>query len=208
MRRVTSLIHYDMDNTSIMRASTIVTAKKEEPVPLVGTSLFCLKPTNGFRKMCHYIAEHNYFNNTILVFIIVSTITLALETPLDDPEGEKVKILTIIDYIMTVIFTFEAAVKIIAVGFAFAGKPSYIRLPWNIIDFVIVLSALLGIAAGDAIDISFIKALRIMKILRPLRIIAKNPKLKIAIISLGRSIPNIVNLQVIVLFFVFLFSIL
>ena len=76
------------------------------------------------------------------------------------------------------------------------------------LDFVIVGSALLGLAAGDAINISFIKALRILKVLRPLRMIAKHKGLKIAIVSLGRSIPNIVRLQVIVLFFVFLFAIL
>ena len=144
----------------------------------------------------------------ILGLIIISTVTLALETPLDDPEGTKIEILAKIDLFMTAAFTFEAAVKIIAAGFACAGKNSYIREAWNILDFVIVASALLGVIAGDAIEISFIKALRILKILRPLRIIARNPGLKIAIVSLGRSIPNIVRLQVIVLFFVFLFAIL
>lgn len=99
-----------------------------------------------------------------------------------------------IDLFMTVVFTFEAIVKIIALGFAFTGKTSYIRNPWNILDFVIVVSALLGAIAGDAIKISFIKSLRILKVLRPLRIIAKRPALKIAIISLGKSIPNIVRL--------------
>lgn len=158
--------------------------------------------------MCHRLAESKYFVNIILVLIIISTVTLALETPLDDPEGDKLTILGYIDLFMTAAFTFEATVKILALGFAFAGKTSYIRDAWNILDFSIVISALLGVVAGDAIDIAFIKALRILKILRPLRIISKNPKLKVAIISLGRSIPNIVNLQVIVLFFVFLFSIL
>jgi Ca2+-binding EF-hand superfamily protein len=109
---------------------------------------------------------------------------------------------------MTVAFTFEMCVKIIAVGFAFAGENSYIREPWNVLDFAIVISALLGVLAGDAINVSFVKALRILKILRPLRIIARNKGLKVAITSLGRSIPNIVRLQVIVLFFVFLFAIL
>ena len=50
---------------------------------------------------------------------------------------------------MTVAFTFEALVKIIAVGFLFTGKPSYIRDPWNILDFIIVIAALLGAIAGD-----------------------------------------------------------
>ena len=84
----------------------------------------------------------------------------------------------------------------VPVGFAFAGKTSYIREAWNILDFVIVLSALLGIIAGDAIQVSFIKALRILKILRPLRIIARNKKLKIAIASLGKAIPGIFELEV------------
>lgn len=83
--------------------------------------------------------------------ICISTITLALETPLDNPKGDKIRILGYIDLFMTVSFTFEAVVKIIAAGFLLAGKDSYIRQPWNILDFVIVFSALLGIIAGDAI---------------------------------------------------------
>jgi len=140
--------------------------------------------------------------------IIISTVTLALETPLDDPEGKKLEILKYIDLFMTAAFTFEMLVKIIAWGFAFAGKDSYIREPWNILDFLIVVSALFGVIAGDAVKISFFKALRILKILRPLRIIARNKGLKVAIVALGSSLPNIVNLQVIVLFFVFLLAIL
>ena len=95
---------------------------------------------------------------------------------------------------MTCAFTFEMVVKIIAWGFAFAGKDSYIRDAWNILDFLIVMSALTGVVAGDAVKVSFFKALRILKVLRPLRVIARNPELKIAIVALGSSMPNIVNL--------------
>lgn len=108
---------------------------------------------------------------------------------------------------MTSAFTFEMVVKIIAFGFAFAGRNSYIRGPWNILDFVIVTSALLSILAQD-LNIGFFKSLRILRILRPLRIIARDKGLKIAISALGASLPNIFNLQVITLFFVFLFAIL
>ena len=174
----------------------------------MGKALFCLSPTNGLRLLCHKIVGNKWFKNTILILILISTVTLALETPLDDPEGDKIRVLTYIDFFMTISFTIEAVLTIISFGFLFSGKQSYIREPWNILDFVVVASALLGLVAGDAIDISFIKALRILKILRPLRIIARNRKLKVAIMSLGGSIPSIVSLQVIVLFFVFLFAIL
>lgn len=191
----------------MQRVSSIRNVTKAELPPLYGNALCCLGPTNCFRLFCHKIVESKIFQNTILVLIIISTITLALETPLDNPEGKKIEILTYVDYFMTGAFTFEAAVKIVAAGLII-GKKTYFREAWNILDFLIVGSALLGIIAGDAIDISFVKALRILKILRPLRIIARNKGLKVAIISLGRSIPSIVNLQVIVLFFVFLFAIL
>ena len=158
--------------------------------------------------MCYKLVESKWFQNIILILIIISTVTLALETPLDDPKGDKIRILGYIDFFMTVAFTFEAVVKIIAAGFLFCGSPSYIRDPWNILDFLIVLAALLGAIAGSAIEISFIKSLRIMKVLRPLRTIGRIPELKIAIMSLSGSIPSIFSLQIIVLFFVFLFAIL
>ena len=180
-----------------------------EPVAeLQGVSLFCLKPTNPLRVMCYKLVDWKWFLRIILILIVISTITLALESPLDDPEGTKLIILKKVDLFMTVAFTFEAIVKIIAWGFAFAGKQSYIRDAWNILDFIIVVAALMDAIAGSAIKISFIKALRILKVLRPLRAISHIDGLRIAIMSLGGSIPSIISLQVIVLFFVFLFAIL
>ena len=202
-------MHYDPEKAALERVSTIkYKSRSSELPPLSGVSLFCLGANNPIRKAFHCIAVNSWFNNIILLLIGISTITLALETPLDDPDGEKIQLLAVIDFGMSMAFTFEAFVKIVAAGFLFAGKGSYIRDPWNILDFIIVVSALLGIFAGDAIEVSFMKALRILKILRPLRVISTNKELRIAIVSLGRSIPNIVRLQVIVLFFVFLLAIL
>lgn len=79
-----------------MRTSTIVAkseVEQEKVIELNGTSLFCLSKTNGFRLFNYKLAENVIFERTILVLIIISTITLALETPLDDPKGDKVMIL-------------------------------------------------------------------------------------------------------------------
>jgi len=206
---LTPLFHYDAGQMALGKIkSSIHDEKKEEKVPLVGTSLFCLGKKNKCRGFIHSFTYNRKFEFTILAFIIISTITLAFESPLDNPDGQKVEILSKIDVVMTGIFTFEAILKIISIGFLFCGSSSYIRDPANMLDFLIVASALFELAAGDAVKVGFFKALRILKILRPLRIIARNKSLKIAIISLGRSIPNIVRLQAIVLFFVFLFAIL
>jgi hypothetical protein len=126
---------------------------------------------------------------------------------MDDPEGQKVEILTYIDYFMTGAFTIEAILKIIGWGFLFTPT-AYIKEPWNILDFVIVLSAIAGFLMPPGINISAVKSLRILRILRPLKIIAKNQSLKVALTSLINSVPKIFNLQVIVFFFMFLLAVL
>lgn len=71
--------------------------------------------------------------------IVFSTILLTLENPLDDPDGEKAKILFYIDIVVTTIFVIELLLKVLVTGFMFNGLESYIRSPWNILDFIIVL---------------------------------------------------------------------
>jgi len=44
-------------------------------------------PSNTFRIGCHIISNHKYFTNFIILLIGISTICLALQTPLDDPNG-------------------------------------------------------------------------------------------------------------------------
>ena len=108
---------------------------------------------------------------------------------------------------MTGAFTLECIIKVIAFGFI-GTQTAYIRDPWNILDFTIVLSAVAGFLMPPGVNISAVKSLRILRILRPLKIISKNKSLKIALTSLVNSIPKIANLQVIVFFFMFLLAIL
>lgn len=74
---------------------------------------------------------HKAFGIAIMVCIVISTVTLAFEEPLEDPNSEKRIIIGLIDYVTTTIFTIEALLKIIALGFLFNGKRSYLRDSWN-----------------------------------------------------------------------------
>lgn len=132
-----------------------------------------MDPENSFRQGVYRFVENKWFQNIILLLIIVSTVTLALESPLDDPEGDKISTVSVIDLFMTIVFTIEVIVKVIAYGFIFAGKSSYLRESWNILDFTIVTAALIDVIAGDKVDVGFLKAMRILKILRPLRLISR-----------------------------------
>ena len=51
---------------------------------------------------------------------------------------------------MTIIFTTEALLKIITLGFVLNGRHSYLRNTWNILDFIIVIFALVSLAITDS----------------------------------------------------------
>lgn len=55
-----------------------------------------------------------------------------------NPNSLLATVLYYLDLTLTIIFIIEALVKIIAFGFLFNGNESYLRSPWNIMDFVIV----------------------------------------------------------------------
>lgn len=90
------------------------------------------------------MVSSNIFGGVILTLIMISTISLALESPLADPKSTKNTVLTYIDYGMTAIFTLETLAKIIAYGFVVNGPDSYLRVGWNLIDFVVVISSLIS----------------------------------------------------------------
>ena len=46
----------------------------------------------------------------------------------------------VLDVIFVVSFALEAAFKILVKGFFFTGPDSYIRNPWNALDFAVVVS--------------------------------------------------------------------
>jgi hypothetical protein len=60
------------------------------------------------------------------MFIVISTILLAVESPLLDPSSTLVKMLGYMDYFMTAIFFLEMCIKITALGFYSCGPDSYI----------------------------------------------------------------------------------
>ena len=96
---------------------------------------------------------------------------------------------------MTCIFSLEVLMKVITFGFAINGKFSYLRSFWNILDFFVVLTSIFSLFGSDELNV--FKILRLFRVLRPLRVIAKNEGLKIAMQTLLKAIPNLVNLVII-----------
>jgi hypothetical protein len=143
----------------------------------------------------------------ILGFIAVSTVLLAFENPLNDHESGYYYVLIYIDNTMTAIFVLEAIVKIIDRGLICNGERSYLLNAWNVLDLTIVAVSVLSIVFAH-LELGALKAIRMLRVLRPLRLIQKNKSLKIAVMSLIGSLPAIVRLYVILMFFQFIMGIL
>jgi hypothetical protein len=129
----------------------------------------------------------------MIISIIVSSICLALDNPLNDPNSNFSHNLNKIDIICTVVFTFEAMAKIVAYGLWECGSKSYLRSEWNILDFFVVTLTLLSYMIGNTkTDLSIIKILRLIKVLKPLRALSRNEGLKLSINALRVAFPEIV----------------
>jgi hypothetical protein len=92
----------------------------------------------------------------------------------------------------------------VANGFLFNGKTSYLRNPYNIIDFFIVIVSLISIVTDS--NLSVFKSLRVLRLFRPLRVIQRNEGLKVAVHALLMAIPNILYVSVIASLFFAIFG--
>jgi hypothetical protein len=119
------------------------------------------------------------FEGFILLLITIQSVLLALDNPLNDPDGFMVTFLRYSDIVFSSIFAVEAVLKIIAYGFLFNRDVAYLKNGWNIIDMFVVIISLVSINVSNKLKI--IKIFRMFRVLRPLRVISRNKGLRIGI---------------------------
>lgn len=72
------------------------------------------------------------------------------------------------------IFTFEALVKSISMGFL-CGEKAYLKSPWNNLDFGILCASYVAMLAEEFPQIQPLGSLRILRVLRPLQLVSLSP---------------------------------
>lgn len=63
------------------------TTKSKVNAVLVAKSLYLFDNTDKFRMFLYKVVTHKFFDPVSLVLIVISSITLAIDNPLDDPNG-------------------------------------------------------------------------------------------------------------------------
>ncbi|XP_055213545.1 voltage-dependent L-type calcium channel subunit alpha-1C isoform X29 [Gorilla gorilla gorilla] len=177
---------------------------KEKAVPMPEASAFFIFSSNNrFRLQCHRIVNDTIFTNLILFFILLSSISLAAEDPVQHTSFRN-HILFYFDIVFTTIFTIEIALKMTAYG-AFLHKGSFCRNYFNILDLLVVSVSLISFGIQSS-AINVVKILRVLRVLRPLRAINRAKGLKHVVQCVFVAIRTIGNIVIVTTLLQFMFA--
>ena len=156
-------------------------------------ALFLFPITHPLRRLMFGLVTHRLFELVVIVLILLSTTSLAMNNPRKAPDELLPQILNTVNLVLTICFSIEALLKIIAHGFVL-HESSYLRRDgWNRLDFLIVILSLAAIIFASS-DVGKFEIFKVMRTLRPLRFINRSPGLKIVVVSLMKSIPALANI--------------
>lgn len=93
--------------------------------------------------------------------------------------------------------------KIFGLGFIL-NRHSYLRDPWNVLDFVIVVTAYLPYVITSSVNL---RAFRTLRVLRPLKTLSSIESLRIIIVTLLAALKPLVETLFILFFFFLIFAI-
>uniref|UniRef100_A0A8C9YLE5 Voltage-dependent calcium channel type A subunit alpha-1 n=1 Tax=Sander lucioperca TaxID=283035 RepID=A0A8C9YLE5_SANLU len=168
---------------------------------------------SGMWSSIYFIVLTLFGNYTLLnVFLAIAVDNLANAQELTkDPVATSSnwnKVLRYFDYVFTGVFTFEMIIKMIDQGLLLHDG-SYFRDLWNILDFIVVVGALVAFALSNnkGRDIKTIKSLRVLRVLRPLKTIKRLPKLKAVFDCVVTSLKNVFNILIVYKLFMFIFAV-
>ena len=150
-------------------------------------------------RLCFNIVKNPIFDAFILFVIILNTVCLSLD---QEPQLDAwvVDGITILNYVFTFIFTFEAVVKITGLGFR-----EFCKEKLNQFDLFIVLVSIgemqFGSSEKNSVFSSF-RAFRLFKIFR----LFKVGDLRILIDSITFTITTIGDYVILLALFIYVFS--
>ncbi|RWS17360.1 sodium channel protein para-like protein [Dinothrombium tinctorium] len=159
------------------------------------SSLFIFDPFHPLRRVAIYMLVHPWFSFFVIVTILVNCSIMTLPS---NKTIEKTEI------IFTTIYTFESCLKIIARGFII-NQFTYLRDPWNWLDFAVIVLAYMTMFATEIGNLS---ALRTFRVLRALKTVAIIPGMKTIVAAVIDSVKNLKDVIILTLFSLSVFALL
>eukprot|EP01060_Flectonema_neradi_P028643 TRINITY_DN3854_c3_g1_i1.p1 TRINITY_DN3854_c3_g1~~TRINITY_DN3854_c3_g1_i1.p1 ORF type:complete len:2094 (+),score=318.99 TRINITY_DN3854_c3_g1_i1:61-6342(+) len=141
----------------------------------------CLSASNPLRKALTPIITSTTFDRSIVALIVLNLCLLASENPetrKDFSDG-----FYFADLSFTVIFVVEMVAKIIVFGI-WKAPHAYLRDLWNCVDFVVVLTSLLGL---------FVPTFQLTRSFRVFRLVIRSENAKVVLYATVGSISSVMN---------------
>ncbi|CAN0138125.1 unnamed protein product [Ectocarpus sp. 12 AP-2014] len=172
-----------------------------------GFALCCLSAKNPWRRGCAAVVSNAGFSRLVTLLIVLSSLTVALDTPLRDPDSTAAKALGALELALTFLFVLECVLKVCASGFFFMPL-AYLRDAWNVLDFGVVMVSVVQLFLVRGAGLSGLRSLRALRALRPLRIVKRFPGLKLVLEALIGSVQGVFNVVAVCFLFYIIFAIL
>ena len=103
-------------------------------------------------RAAQLVVMHKTFETASIMVIVVNSMFLAMEDPTRDPSLTP-QYMIVANNLFQYLYTVEMFFKIVSLGFVL-GKGTYLRDPWNILDFTIVSSGYIDILmAGSGVNL-------------------------------------------------------
>ncbi|XP_061082500.1 sodium channel protein type 2 subunit alpha-like isoform X2 [Conger conger] len=157
------------------------------------SALFILSPFNFLRKLSIKVLVHSFFSILIMCTILTNC---AFMTWSELPSWGKS-----VEHTFTGIYTFESVIKILARGFCI-GKFTFLRDPWNWLDFSVIVMAYVT----EFVDLGNVSALRTFRVLRALKTISVIPGLKTIVGALIQSVKRLSDVMILTVFCLSVFA--
>ncbi|XP_056610320.1 sodium channel, voltage-gated, type I-like, alpha [Triplophysa dalaica] len=156
-------------------------------------ALYIFSPFNPLRRISIKILVHSLFSMFIMFTILANCAFMTYTKPPDWAKN--------LEYAFTGIYTFEALIKIVARGFC-VGKFTFLRDPWNWLDFIVIVMAYVT----EFVDLGKVSALRAFRVLRALKTISVIPGLKTIVGALIQSVKKLSDVMILTLFCLSVFA--
>uniref|UniRef100_A0A8C5D5S1 Voltage-dependent T-type calcium channel subunit alpha-1I-like n=1 Tax=Gouania willdenowi TaxID=441366 RepID=A0A8C5D5S1_GOUWI len=144
------------------------------------------------------IVESKYFNRGIMIAILINTISMGIEH--HEQPDELTNVLEICNIVFTSMFSLEMILKVTAFG-----SFNYLRNPYNVFDGIIVIISVCEIVGQSDGGLSVLRTFRLLRVLKLVRFM---PALRRQLVVLMKTMDNVATFCMLLMLFIFIFSIL
>ncbi|GAB1300716.1 Voltage-dependent T-type calcium channel subunit alpha-1H [Apodemus speciosus] len=158
------------------------------------------------RRSIHSLCTSHYLDLFITFIICLNVITMSMEH-YNQPKSLD-EALKYCNYVFTIVFVFEAALKLVAFGFR-----RFFKDRWNQLDLAIVLLSIMGIAleeiemnAALPINPTIIRIMRVLRIARVLKLLKMATGMRALLDTVVQALPQVGNLGLLFMLLFFIYA--